>query len=155
MKFVDEASVSVEAGKGGNGCMSFLREKYNAKGGPNGGDGGDGGCIFVKADDNVNTLIDYRYIRQYSADAGEPGRGRDCTGHKGEDNVLILPVGTTVIDEDTEEVLADLTYHGHEIKICQGGFHGLGNTRFKSSVNRAPRQFSAGSLGESRNIKLE
>ena len=155
MKFVDEASVSVEAGKGGNGCMSFLREKYNAKGGPNGGDGGDGGCIYVKADDNVNTLIDYRYVRQYSAKSGEPGRGRDMTGHKGEDYVLILPVGTTVIDEDTEEVLADLTYHGHEIKICQGGFHGLGNTRFKSSVNRAPRQFSAGSLGESRNIKLE
>jgi len=155
MKFVDEASVSVEAGKGGDGCMSFLREKYRAKGGPNGGDGGDGGSVFVKADENVNTLIDYRYQRQYHAKAGEPGRGREMTGHKGEDIVLILPIGTTVIDEDTEEVLADLTYHGHEVKICQGGFHGLGNTRFKSSVNRAPRQYSKGSLGESRNIKFE
>ncbi|BCE02843.1 Obg family GTPase CgtA [Marinicellulosiphila megalodicopiae] len=155
MKFVDEASVSVEAGKGGDGCMSFLREKYKAKGGPNGGDGGDGGHIFVKADENVNTLVDYRYVRQYHAQSGEPGRGREMTGHKGEDEVLILPVGTTIIDEDTEEVLADLTFHGHEVKICQGGFHGLGNTRFKSSVNRAPRQFSKGSLGESRNIKLE
>ncbi|WP_428243817.1 Obg family GTPase CgtA [Gynuella sp.] len=155
MKFVDEASVYIEAGKGGDGCVSFLREKFIAKGGPNGGDGGDGGSVLVKADENVNTLIDYRYIRKYRAESGENGRGKDMTGKKGEDTVLVVPVGTSVIDEDTDEVLVDLTQHGQVFKIAQGGFHGLGNTRFKSSVNRAPRQFTKGSLGESRNIKLE
>ncbi|AJQ96431.1 Obg family GTPase CgtA [Gynuella sunshinyii] len=155
MKFVDEASVYIEAGKGGDGCVSFLREKFIAKGGPNGGDGGDGGSVLVKADENVNTLIDYRYIRKYRAESGENGRGKDMTGKKGEDTVLVVPVGTSVIDEDTDEVLVDLTQHGQVFKIAQGGFHGLGNTRFKSSVNRAPRQFTKGSQGESRNIKLE
>ena len=155
MKFVDEASVYVEAGKGGDGCVSFLREKFIAKGGPNGGDGGDGGSVLVKADENVNTLIDYRYIRKYRAENGENGRGKDMTGKKGEDTVLVIPVGTSVIDEDTDEVLVDLTEHGQVFKIAQGGFHGLGNSRFKSSVNRAPRQFTKGTAGESRNIKLE
>ncbi len=155
MKFVDEASIYVEAGKGGDGCVSFLREKYRAKGGPNGGDGGHGGSVFVEADENVNTLIDYRYQRKYKANNGENGKGRDMTGSAGEDITLIVPIGTAVLDEDTEEVLCDLTAHGDRHMICQGGFRGLGNTRFKSSVNRAPRQFTKGTLGESRNIKLE
>lgn len=155
MKFVDEASIYVEAGKGGDGCVSFLREKYRAKGGPNGGDGGHGGSVFIQADENVNTLIDYRYQRKYRAESGENGKGRDMTGKAGEDIILIVPVGTSVIDEDTEEVLCDLTSHGAKHMICQGGFRGLGNTRFKSSVNRAPRQFTKGTIGESRNLKLE
>lgn len=155
MKFVDEATIFVEAGKGGNGCVSFRREKYIPKGGPDGGDGGDGGSIFVVADENVNTLIDFRYIRRYSAENGENGRGRDMTGKAGEDLLMVLPVGTSVIDIDSGETLCDLTEVGEKIKIAQAGFHGLGNTRFKSSVNRAPRQSTNGSLGESRNIKLE
>ncbi len=155
MKFVDEVVISVEAGKGGNGCLSFRREKYVAKGGPDGGDGGDGGSVFVEADSGCNTLVDYRFQRRYRAESGEPGRGRDCTGAKGQDLVLKVPVGTTIIDEDTLEVLCDLTEDGQCEKIAQGGFHGLGNTRFKSSVNRAPRQTTNGSAGESRNVKLE
>jgi len=155
VKFVDEATISVEAGKGGNGCMSFRREKYIPKGGPDGGDGGDGGSIFLQASNGLNTLIDYRYTRHYKAQGGENGMGRNCTGAKGEDLVLEVPVGTTVIDVDTDEVLADLTKEGQVEKIAQGGFHGLGNTRFKSSVNRAPRQTTKGSVGEARNLKLE
>ncbi|WP_299179813.1 Obg family GTPase CgtA [uncultured Neptuniibacter sp.] len=155
MKFVDEAVITVEAGKGGNGCMSFRREKYIPKGGPDGGDGGDGGSIFFEADENLNTLIDYRFTRHYKADNGQSGMGRNCTGAKGEDLVLRVPVGTTIIDTDTDEVLADLTAIGQVEKIAQGGFHGLGNTRFKSSVNRAPRQTTKGSFGETRNLKLE
>ncbi|WP_432696825.1 Obg family GTPase CgtA [Marinobacterium sp. YM272] len=155
MKFVDEAIITVEAGKGGNGCMSFRREKFIPKGGPDGGDGGDGGSIFVEADEGLNTLIDYRYTRQYKAQNGEQGSGRNCTGAKGEDMVLKLPVGTTVVDVDTDEVLADLTQIGQVEKICQGGFHGLGNTRYKSSVNRAPRQTTNGTPGELRHVRLE
>jgi len=155
MKFVDEATIFVEAGKGGNGCVSFRREKYIPKGGPDGGDGGDGGSIYVIADENVNTLIDFRYVRRYKAENGDSGKGRDMTGSKGEDLILVLPVGTSVIDLDSEETLCDLTEIGQKVKIAQAGFHGLGNTRFKSSVNRAPRQSTNGSLGESRNIKLE
>ncbi|PIE20471.1 MAG: GTPase ObgE [Neptuniibacter caesariensis] len=155
MKFVDEAVITVEAGKGGNGCMSFRREKYIPKGGPDGGDGGDGGSIFLEADENLNTLIDYRFTRHYKAENGQSGMGRNCTGAKGEDLVLKVPVGTTVIDTDTDEILADLTDIGQVEKVAQGGFHGLGNTRFKSSVNRAPRQTTKGSIGETRNLKLE
>jgi GTP-binding protein len=155
MKFVDEAVISVEAGKGGNGCLSFRREKYVAKGGPDGGDGGDGGSVWIVADEALNTLVDYRFQRHYHAPNGEPGRGRDCTGHKGEDILLKVPVGTTVIDEDTLEALGDMTEPGMRLKVVQCGFHGLGNTRFKSSTNRAPRQTTKGSPGESRNIKLE
>ena len=155
MKFVDEAIIDVEAGKGGNGCVSFRREKYIPKGGPDGGDGGDGGSVFVRADENVNTLVDYRYIRRYRAETGEGGRGREMTGKKGEDLYLVLPIGTSVIDVDSGETLCDLTTHGEVVKIAQCGFHGLGNTRFKSSVNRAPRQSTNGSPGESRAIKLE
>lgn len=155
MKFVDEASISVEAGKGGSGCVSFRREKFVEKGGPDGGDGGHGGSIWVKADDSVNTLIDYRFTRRYKAENGEPGKGRDMTGRAGKDTTLVLPVGTTVIDADTEEVLADLRTAGETVKIAQGGYRGVGNTRFKSSTNRAPRQFTKGTPGESRNLRLE
>lgn len=155
MKFVDEAVITVEAGKGGNGCMSFRREKYIPKGGPDGGDGGDGGSVYFEADENLNTLIDYRFTRHYKAANGQSGMGRNCTGAKGEDQVLRVPVGTTIIDTDTDEILADMTEIGQVEKIAQGGFHGLGNTRFKSSVNRAPRQTTKGSIGETRNLKLE
>ena len=155
MKFVDEASISVDAGKGGNGCMSFHREKFVAKGGPNGGDGGDGGSVYILADDAVNTLIDYRYTRRYRAENGKNGQSRDMTGHMGKDIILKVPVGTTIIDEDTLEVLGDLAKDKQTLMVAQGGFHGLGNTRFKSSVNRAPRQTKPGQPGESRNIKFE
>ncbi|TGG94979.1 GTPase ObgE [Natronospirillum operosum] len=155
MKFVDEATIHIQAGKGGDGCVSFRREKFIAKGGPNGGDGGDGASIWFEADENLNTLIEYQYKRSYQAQNGEPGKGRDMTGRKGEDLILKVPVGTTIRDQDTSETLADLTEHGQQVRIAQGGFHGLGNTRFKSSVNRAPRQFTKGSMGESRNLRLE
>ncbi len=155
MKFVDEAVIYVEAGKGGNGCLSFRREKFIAKGGPDGGDGGDGGSVYLQADGAINTLVDYRYQRSYRARSGEGGRGRDCTGAKGDDLVLLVPVGTTVIDVDTEEVLGDLTAVGQQLMVARGGFHGLGNTRFKSSVNRAPRQTTPCSMGEERNLRLE
>ena len=155
MKFVDEATISVQAGKGGNGCLSFRREKFVEKGGPDGGDGGDGGSVYVIADNDLNTLVDYRYQRHYQAKNGEPGRGRNCTGAKGTDIELKVPVGTTVVDNDTEEVICDLTHVGERVKVAQGGFHGLGNTRYKSSVNRAPRQTSPGSEGESRQLRLE
>ncbi|MGD8175568.1 Obg family GTPase CgtA [Marinimicrobium sp. ARAG 43.8] len=155
MKFVDEAPIHVEAGKGGNGCLSFRREKFIAKGGPDGGDGGDGGSVYLVADEALNTLIDYRYQPRYRAQSGEKGGSKNCTGSKGEDLLLPVPVGTTVIDGDTGETLGDLTDIGQRLKVAQGGFHGLGNTRFKSSVNRAPRQTSNGSEGEVRNLKLE
>ncbi|MGI9274900.1 MAG: Obg family GTPase CgtA [Endozoicomonas sp.] len=155
MKFVDEATIAVQAGKGGNGCLSFRREKYVAKGGPDGGDGGDGGSVYVEAKNDLNTLVDYRYQRRYQAPSGEPGRGRNCSGAKGEDIILPVPVGTTIVDDETEEVIGDLTEVGQRLLVAQGGFHGLGNTRFKSSVNRAPRQTSNGSLGEERSLRLE
>lgn len=155
MKFVDEATIKVFAGKGGNGCLSFRREKYVARGGPDGGDGGDGGSVFLEADDNLNTMVDYRYQRTYRAENGQQGMGRNCTGKSGEDLVLKVPVGTTVIDEDLGEILGDLSVSGERLKVAQGGFHGLGNTRFKSSTNRAPRQTTPGSEGEHRNLKLE
>lgn len=155
MKFVDEASISVRAGNGGSGCLSFRREKYIAKGGPNGGDGGDGGSVYLEASDSLNTLVDYRYTRSFQAQNGEPGKGSNCTGGSGEDLILPVPVGTSVIDEETGDVVGDLTVPGERLKIAQGGWHGLGNTRFKSSVNRAPRQTSAGSEGEVRQLRLE
>ena len=155
MKFVDEASISVYAGKGGNGCLSFRREKYIAKGGPDGGDGGDGGSVVIEADDALNTMVDYRYKRNYRAENGGSGRGDNCTGKSAEELVLRVPVGTTIIDEDLGEVMGDLSAVGQQLLVAQGGFHGLGNTRFKSSTNRAPRQTSPGSEGEVRNLKLE
>ena len=155
MKFVDEVSIVVKAGDGGNGCMSFRREKFIEFGGPNGGDGGDGGSIYMEADVNLNTLIDYRYTRRYNAQRGENGRGADCTGAKGEDLILKVPVGTTIIDADTQEIIGDLTEEGQRLLVVEGGWHGLGNSRFKSSTNRAPRQTSDGKPGELRNLKLE
>lgn len=155
MKFVDEATIKVQAGNGGNGSSSFRREKYIARGGPDGGDGGDGGSIFLEADYAVNTMIDFRYRRFYQADNGKKGQSRGSTGRSGDDLVLRVPIGTTVIDEDTQEVLGDLAKPEQRLLIAQGGFHGLGNTRFKSSVNRAPRQTSPGSEGECRNLRLE
>jgi len=155
MKFVDEASIRVFAGNGGNGCLSFRREKYVAKGGPDGGDGGDGGSVILEADDALNTMVDYRFQRTFRAENGEPGRGRNCTGKSGNDLVLRVPLGTTVLDEDTGEVLGDLSRDGQQLVVARGGFHGLGNTRFKSSTNRAPRQTTPGTEGEQRSLKLE
>ena len=155
MKFVDEVSIFVKAGDGGNGCMSFRREKFIENGGPNGGDGGDGGSVYMMADENLNTLVDYRYTRRFDAERGENGRSTDCTGAKGEDLILRVPVGTTVIDAGTQEVIGDLTVAGQKLMVAQGGWHGLGNTRFKSSVNRAPRQTTLGKPGDSRDLKLE
>lgn len=155
MKFVDEVSIHVKAGDGGNGMMSFRREKFIEKGGPNGGDGGDGGSIWLEADINLNTLVDYRYTRRFAAQNGEKGGSTECTGAKGEDLVLPVPVGTTVIDAATQEIIGDLTQPGQRIRVVQGGWHGLGNTRFKSSTNRAPRQTTPGKPGEERDLKLE
>lgn len=155
MKFVDEASIRVFAGNGGNGCLSFRREKFVERGGPDGGDGGDGGSVYLLADQSMNTMVDYRFQRVYRADSGQKGRGRNCTGAGGSDLVLPVPVGTTVLDEDSGETLGDLVTAGDRLLVAQGGFHGLGNTRFKSSVNRAPQQTSPGSEGEQRALKLE
>ncbi len=155
MKFVDEAPITVQAGKGGNGCLSFRREKYIERGGPDGGDGGDGGSVYLEADENINTLVDFRYQRNYRAKPGAGGRGRDCRGAKGADLILKVPVGTTILDLETEELVGDLTKHGEVMLVAQGGFHGLGNARFKSSINRAPRQTSDGSDGDERDLKLE
>ena len=155
MKFVDEATIEVTAGKGGNGCVSFRREKYVPRGGPDGGDGGDGGSVFLEGDDALNTMIDYRYTRRFRAENGEAGRGRNCSGKSGVDLMLPVPLGTTVLDEDSGEVLGDIREAGDRLLVAQGGFHGLGNTRYKSSVNRAPRQSSPGTEGESRRLKLE
>jgi GTP-binding protein len=155
MKFVDETQIRVQAGKGGNGALSFRREKYIPRGGPDGGDGGDGGSIYLEADAALNTLVDFRFQRHYQAENGEGGKGRNCTGKGGDDLILKVPVGTTVLDEDSGEVLGDLSAAEQRLKVAQGGFHGLGNTRFKSSTNRAPRQTSPGSEGELRALKLE
>lgn len=155
MKFVDEAIITVTAGKGGNGSLSFRREKYIPRGGPDGGDGGDGGSVYLEASISLNTLIDFRFQPRYRAESGKGGQGKNCTGHAGEDKTLEVPVGTTIIDEDTGEALGDLLNAGDRLKVAQGGFHGLGNTRFKSSTNRAPRQTTPGSEGESRKLRLE
>ncbi|MDG0969970.1 MAG: Obg family GTPase CgtA [Porticoccaceae bacterium] len=155
MKFVDEATIKVHAGKGGNGCLSFRREKYIPKGGPDGGDGGDGGSVILVAKEGLNTLIDFRYTRNYKAQSGQQGSSAECTGRGGDDLMLQVPVGTTVIDDETGEIMGDLTELDQQLKVAQGGFHGLGNTRYKSSTNRAPRQTSPGQEGDVREIKLE
>jgi GTP-binding protein len=155
MKFVDEVSIFVKAGDGGNGMMAFRREKFIEKGGPNGGDGGDGGSVYIEAVESFNTLVDYRYTRRFQAQNGEKGGSTDCTGAKGEDLILPVPIGTTVIDAGTQEVIGDLVRAGQRLMVAQGGWHGLGNTRFKSSTNRAPRQTTPGKPGESRDLKLE
>jgi GTP-binding protein len=155
MKFVDEVQIRVDAGDGGNGCVSFRREKYIPNGGPDGGDGGDGGDVYLVADENLNTLIDYRFERFHAAERGENGQSANCTGRRGKDKILRVPVGTRATDEDTGELLGDLTSHDQKLLVAKGGFHGLGNTRFKSSVNRAPRQKSNGTPGEVRTLRLE
>jgi len=155
MKFVDEAVVKVEAGDGGNGTVSFWREKFVAKGGPDGGDGGDGGDVYIQADENLNTLIDYRFQRFYNAERGENGRGGNCTGKRGKDITLKVPVGTRAVDIHTNEIVAEVAEHGKKVMVAKGGWHGLGNTRFKSSVNRAPRQKTMGTKGEVRELRLE
>ncbi len=154
MKFVDEAKIKVHAGKGGDGCLSFRREKYIPFGGPNGGDGGDGGSVYVVGDTGLNTLVDFRYTRIFKAKNGLPGEGSDKRGRKGDDLVIHVPLGTLIYDEDTGELLGDITEES-KLKVAQGGFHGLGNARFKSSTNRAPRQTTPGSQGESRSLRLE
>ena len=155
MKFVDEALVKVIAGKGGNGCMSFRREKFMPNGGPDGGDGGRGGSIYLEADPSLNTLVDFRYQPHYRAETGQGGSSSDCTGRAGADLVLAVPVGTTVIDEETQEVIGDLTVAGKRLLVAKGGIPGQGNTRFKTSTNRAPRQTTKGTEGEQRQLKLE
>ncbi|EDP58367.1 Obg family GTPase CgtA [Vibrio sp. AND4] len=155
MKFVDEAVVKVQAGDGGNGVVSFWREKFITKGGPDGGDGGDGGDVYIQADENLNTLIDYRFQRFYEGERGENGRGGNCTGKRGKDIILRVPVGTRAVDIHTNEIVAEVAEHGKKVMIAKGGWHGLGNTRFKSSVNRAPRQRTLGTKGEIREIRLE
>jgi GTP-binding protein len=155
MKFVDEAFIDVVAGDGGNGMASFRREKYIPHGGPDGGDGGRGGSIYAEADENINTLIDYRFARIHRAQKGENGRGADCYGKGGDDLVLKMPVGTVITDAETGEELADLAKHGTRALIAKGGAGGLGNIHFKSSVNRAPRQRTLGEAGEKRRVQLE
>jgi GTP-binding protein len=155
MRFVDEAMIKVDAGNGGNGCLSFRREKFIPRGGPDGGDGGDGGSVYFEATHGLNTLVDFRYMRHYKAENGQQGSGANCNGKKGEDLILKVPVGTMAYDVDTGELIADVSQPGIPVLIAQGGFHGLGNTRYKSSVNRSPRQTSAGSPGESRHLRLE
>ena len=155
MNFVDEAKIKVFAGNGGNGCVGFLRAKYVPFGGPDGGDGGDGGSIFLQADEGLNTLADFRHVRTYQARNGKGGSGGNCTGAAGEDLVIPVPIGTMVYDAVTEELIGDLTEHEEKLLVAQGGFHGLGNTRFKSSVNRAPRQHTNGSLGDRKELRLE
>jgi GTP-binding protein len=155
MKFVDEATITVEAGKGGDGCLSFRREKYIPEGGPDGGDGGDGGCVYIEVDSNLNTLVDFRFKRIFRAKNGAPGAGRERIGKSADDLVVKVPKGTLVYVSDTEEVIGDLISDDSKLLVAQGGFHGLGNTRFKSSVNRAPRRITPGSLGETRELRLE
>src|SRR5512134_3189829 len=155
MKFFDEAVIQVHAGKGGDGVASFRREKYVPRGGPDGGDGGRGGSVYALADRNINTLIDYRYARIHRAESGAKGQGANCTGRSGGDVVLPMPVGTVISDSGSGEPIADLKRHGQKVLIAKGGAGGLGNTRFKSSINRAPRQHTKGEPGESRELKLE
>jgi GTP-binding protein len=155
MKFVDEATIRVEAGKGGDGCLSFRREKNLPKGGPDGGDGGDGGCVYLIVNEGLNTLVDFRHARLYRAKNGMPGMGSDCIGKKSDDLIIKVPLGTLVYDDDTDELIGDLVNEGEQLLVAQGGFHGLGNARFKSSVNRSPRKTTQGTPGEERNLRLE
>jgi len=155
VKFVDEAEIVVEAGNGGKGCLSFRREKYIERGGPDGGDGGDGGSVYMQADASLNTLVDFRFQPRYRAKPGESGQGKNCTGRGGDDLLVRVPVGTTVIDVNTEELIADLNNPDDPIMVAKGGFHGLGNTRFKSSTNRAPRKTTSGTPGEARLLQLQ
>src|SRR6187402_3272234 len=155
MKFVDEAFIDVAAGDGGAGCVSFRHEKYKEFGGPNGGDGGRGGHVFAVADPNLNTLVDYRFSRRHEAKRGEHGMGSDMFGAAGDDITLRMPVGTIITDAETGEQLFELLVPGEMITIAKGGDGGFGNMRFKSAINRAPRQKTPGWPGEKKNLKLE
>ena len=155
MKFVDEAVITVEAGKGGDGCLSFRREKFVPRGGPDGGDGGDGGSVFLEVDSGLNTLVDFRFKRLFRANSGQSGSGRDRIGKSAEDLTIRVPEGTLVFDAETEELLGDMIGHGTRLVVARGGHHGLGNARFKSSVNRAPRRTTPGTPGEARALRLE
>lgn len=155
MKFVDEASIFVAAGDGGGGCVSFRREKAIPFGGPDGGDGGDGGSVYAVADINLNTLADFRFTQTFRAQRGQNGAGAGMRGRGGEDLVIPMPLGTRIVDVDTDELIGELTVAGKRIKLAAGGFHGMGNTRFKSSINRSPRQSTPGTPGEQRQLALE
>ncbi|GAB3727352.1 GTPase ObgE [Luteimonas pelagia] len=155
MKLVDEAEIQVIAGRGGNGCIGFRREKFIPLGGPDGGDGGDGGSVYLLADENLNTLVDFRHQKQFKAQRGQDGMGRQMYGRGGEDLVVTVPVGTVVVNVETDEVIGDLTRHGERLLVARGGRGGLGNMHFKSSVNRAPRKATPGAEGEERTLKLE
>jgi len=155
MKFIDEATIKVYAGDGGNGVATFRREKYEPLGGPSGGDGGRGGSITIEADRNINTLVDYRYTRTFRAQRGENGRSAECYGAKGDDMILRVPVGTVISDKATEQMLVDLSEHGQSAQMAAGGKGGLGNVHFKSSLNRAPRQCTKGDPGEEFELYLE
>jgi GTP-binding protein len=155
MKFVDEARIRVEAGDGGNGCVSFRREKYLPLGGPDGGDGGDGGSVYLIASNNLNTLADFRFHTVFRAERGQNGSGGNCTGRHGAHCIIQVPTGTVVRDADTGEFLGDLTQEGQRLLVARGGFHGIGNARFKSSTNRTPRRATPGTPGERRNLHLE
>lgn len=155
MKFIDEATIRVTAGKGGDGCLSFRREKNIPRGGPDGGDGGDGGSVYLVVDRGMNTLAHFRYRRRFRATNGSSGMGKERSGNKGEDLYIKVPSGTLVYDNDTNELMADMVTDGSCEMVARGGFHGLGNTRYKSSVNRAPRKTSKGTPGEERELRLE
>lgn len=155
MKFVDEATIQVEAGTGGHGCLSFRREKFIPFGGPDGGDGGDGGSVYLQVDEGLNTLVDFRHKRLFKAEGGGHGMGKQRTGRKGQDLTVRVPLGTLVYDADTDELIGDLVEDGARLLVARGGAHGLGNLRFKSSTNRAPRQTTRGEPGEIRNLRLE
>ncbi len=155
MKFVDEASIFVKAGNGGDGCLSFRREKYVEYGGPDGGNGGNGGSVYLVADKSMNTLADFRITRTFKAGTGENGSGRNKTGRSGDDLNVFVPIGTLIHDIDTDEVICDLTEEGQSQKVAQGGYGGFGNPHFKSSTNRAPRKITKGTPGEVRNLNLE
>jgi len=155
MKFIDEVLIKVFAGDGGNGIASFRREKFEPMGGPSGGDGGRGGSVFFQADENLNTLIDFRFKKEHRAQRGENGRSSDQYGSAGEDLVLKVPVGTVIKDSFSENIFGDLTQHGQKILVAKGGKGGLGNIHFKSSINRAPRQFTHGETGEEFELFLE
>ena len=155
MKFVDQALIRVEAGNGGDGCLSFRREKFIPKGGPDGGDGGDGGSIYLIVDEGLNTLVDFRHDRLYRAKNGQPGMGRDRFGKKADDLYIRVPLGTLVYNIETDELIGDLSEKNSKLLVAQGGFHGLGNIRFKSSTNRSPRKTTQGTSGEVRDLRLE
>lgn len=155
MKFVDEVKIEVTGGHGGRGCLSFRREKFIPKGGPDGADGGDGGSVYFEGDPNLNTLLDYRYQRKFQGQNGESGGSKDCTGHAGADLTLAVPVGTLVYDQDTDELIGEIVTAKERLLVAKGGHHGLGNARFKSSTNRAPRQTTPGEPGEHRRLRLE